>query len=235
MDRLKNPTADQLRIYRRRKRIMQRRRRRQRRLILIAIAAIAVVVILIAAFLSGAFEKRSRTNTLTLDPDGTVIFEEVGRLKDGTELKDFVREQIADYDEKNGDDAVVLRRFANDGEKYYVRTQYRDLSVYSDFTGYETFNGSFSAAKKAGYDLSAGFKTVSRSGDKVSSEDASGDAFRKRKVLIIKEWGISVKVPGTVTGLSSGSGVSYSPKNDTVTIKKQSDSGIAPLTYIFYK
>lgn len=237
MDKRESPTPEQLRLYRRRKKILQKKRR-QRRRALVAVAAVAIVVVVVlVAVLSGSFEKRSNKDMLTLESDGTVVFEENGDMKDAKGLKQFVKSQIMSYNNTNGAESVKLERYARDGDHYYVRTRYKDLSTYSDFTGYEAFDGTVSEAQKAGYDFDSGFKTTTyqKSTDTLTFNDASADAFKEQRVFIIKEWGIKVKIPETVSGVSLAGNVQYDPGSDTVTIAKQSDSGTAPLTYIFYR
>lgn len=236
-ERREEMTPEQIRLYRRRRKILLQKRRRRRRLAILAAAIAIVLVIVLVALLSGAFRKRSSTDLLTIEKDGSAVFEENGDLSSASGLKAFVKEQIDSYNKTNGADAVKLEEYAKDGDHYYVRTNYKNLSTYSDFTGYRAFNGTVSDAKAAGYAFDSGFKTITyqKSTDTTTFNDASADAFKAQKVFIIKEWGISVKVPGTVTGTSLAGNVQYDPGESTVRIKKQSDSGAAPLTYIFYR
>jgi hypothetical protein len=234
MDKRQNPTPEQLRLYRRRKKMLEKRRRQRQRLLLILAAVAIVVVIVVVAFGLGAFEKRSDVNLLTIRADGTIVYEENKEFKDSSGLKKFVKSEIESYNEENGSEDVVLERFAKDGNHCYLRTKYKNLSVYSDFTGYEAYNGKLSDAKAAGYDASGvSFKELSddASGDSL----ASADAFADEKVLVIKEWGVDVKVPGTVTAVSNASYIKKTEDSDTVTINKESDSAAAPLTYIIYR
>ncbi|RRF97078.1 MAG: hypothetical protein DUD27_02240 [Lachnospiraceae bacterium] len=232
MDKRDKVTPEQIRVYRRRKRIIQKKRQRRRRQLITAAVILAAVIVVLFTALSGIFEKRSRSDLLTLSSDGSVIFEENSTMDDAAGLKDFVNKQISSYNSKNGEGSVQLKRFARSGDHYYVRTKYKNMAVYSDFTGYDAYSGTVEGAKEAGYSFGdTSFKSTSSK----ASADASADAFKGQKVLIIKEWGISVKVPGEVTGTSLAENVTCDPKDGTVKIKKQSDSGTALLTYIFYK
>ena len=96
-------------------------------------------------------------------------------MKDAKGLKQFVKSQIMSYNNTNGAESVKLERYARDGDHYYVRTRYKDLSTYSDFTGYEAFDGTVSEAQKAGYDFNSGFKTTTyqKSTDTLTFNDAS--------------------------------------------------------------
>lgn len=234
MDKRENPTPEQLRMYRRRKRMLQKRRRQRQRLLLILAAVALVVVIVVIAIALGAFEKRSGVNLLTIKADGTVIYEENQELKDTSGLKKFVKSEILSFNNTHKAGDVVLERFARDGNHCYLRTRYRDLRVYSDFTGYKAEICKVSETKAFGYDTTGvSFKKLS---DEASGDSfASADAFKDEKVLVIKEWGIDVKVPGTIIAVTDASYVKKTDDSDTVTINKESDSAAAPLTYIIYR
>lgn len=238
MDKRDNPTPEQLRIYRRRRKILQKRQRQRQRLLLIIAAIAIVLIVVVTAVFLGAFEKRSDTNLLTIKADGTVIYEENSKLNNGEGLKKFIKSEILSYNNTHHAEDVILERYARDGNHYYLRTRYKSLKVYSDFTGYKAYNCSVSEAKAAGYDLEGvSFQLLSdsASGDSVVYKDASADAYKDQKILIIKEWGLSVKLPGKVTAVSLASYVKGSKDSDTVTIEEKSDSAAAPITYIIYK
>ena len=238
MDKRKTPTPEQLRLYRQRNKIFRRKRRQRQRLFL-AVAAVAIVVIVVAvAVFLGAFEKRSDGNLLTIKDDGTVIFEENRKIKDNSGLKKFVKSEIQSYNNTHKSEDVVLERFARDGDHFYLRTRYKSLKIYASFTGYKAYTCPVSDAKAAGYDPEGvSFKTLSgtTSGKSFVYMDASADAYKEQKVLVIKEWGIDVKVPGTVTAVSDASYIKGTEDSDTVTIEKESDSATAPLIYIIYR
>lgn len=234
MDKRENPTPEQLRLYRRRKRMLQKRRRQRQRLLLFLAAIAIVVVVIVIAVALGAFEKRSDVNLLTIKANGTVIYEENQELKDTSGLKKFVKSEIQSYNNTNSAEDVVLERFARDGNHCYLRTRYKNLKVYSDFTGYTAEICKVSETKAYGYDTSGvSFKKFSSgaSGDSL----ASADAFKDEKVLVIKEWGTDVKVPGTIIAVSDVSCIKKTDDSDTVTINKESDSAAAPIAYIIYR
>ena len=136
MDKRESPTPEQLRLYRRRKKILQKKRR-QRRRALVAVAAVAIVVVVVlVAVLSGSFEKRSNKDMLTLESDGTVVFEENGDMKNAKGLKQFVKSQIMSYNNTNGADPqsinedLARRDFAVDADA--VARQFDDRAVFGN-------------------------------------------------------------------------------------------------------
>lgn len=199
--------------------------------------AVVVIVIIAVAASKGLFEKRADHNQLTINADGTVVYEEVAKASgDATDIRTFAQKQIDDYNKTEGEETVKLERFATPDDKIYLRTSYKDVSTYTDFTGYELYNGTVSGARKAGYTFDTDFKTATdqKASAKTTYQNASADAFKSKKVIAIKEDGITVKVPGTVLGTSLSGNVSYTLGEDTVTITKLSSDAPAQLTYIFY-
>lgn len=250
---------------RRRKRRREQKLRKKRAVILL-FAVIIVAVIALVLFFLGFFEHRSDVNRLTLKSNGSVIYEEIADMDDGgidpDELKSYIRDQISEYNENTGSKAVRLKRFAVSDGRVYVRTSYESLDVYSDFTGYDAFSGTVSEAVKAGYDFSGYFTSDSKesglykftddapegyvSGDArilgtdgSSSVDDSDGSLVNDNVVIIDGTYCQIRVPGTLTGVSTED----TQKVDDSTISvEQDDTGDdsslsedAPEVYIFYK
>ena len=185
----------------------------------------------------------SRYGTEFSRRDGTVVYEENASLKDdrynAKELKAYVSEQIEAYNNAHEDGDVKLNRYSVKKDKVYVRTTYKNVSVYSDFTGYEVFSGSVADAKKAGYDFSDTYRVMTKKNRLSGTSVVSGDAkiFGGKKapaasarVLIIKE-NTAVKVDGSIYAVSATGSKLIS--EDTVEIAS-GDEDDTLLTYIFY-
>jgi ABC-type lipoprotein release transport system permease subunit len=214
-------TEEELRLRRlKRRREKLRKQRRNRKLLLILLAAIVVVIIFFIAYLRGAFETRASENMLTVEKNGTIIYEEVQPSTDNAkEIKEFAQKQIEAYNQKEGSEDVKLDRFSTDDDHIYLRTSYKDAATYTDFTGYELYVGTVAGAKKAGYDTSdIAVTKVTKSSPK--------------RILVIKEY-TAVNVPGTITGYS-GSGISITAPG-TAEIKKSSTDAPASLVYLLYR
>lgn len=214
-------TEEELRLRRlKRRREQLSRKRRARTAFLAALAIIVVAIIFLIAFLNGAFEKRAGENTLTVEKDGTIVYEEVqSSTDDAKNIKDFAQKQIDAYNKKEGSEDVKLERFSTEDDHIYLRTSYKDAATYTDFTGYELYVGTVAGAKKAGYDTSdIAVTKVTKSSPK--------------KILVIKEY-TAVNVPGTITGYS-GSGISITAPG-TAEIKKSSTDAPASLVYLLYR
>ncbi len=73
-----NMTRDQAMLKNRQARMAILKRRR--RLLIAVMAAAVALVVLFVAFLTGAFDRRAQTTTLTVKPDGSIVFEELSEL-----------------------------------------------------------------------------------------------------------------------------------------------------------
>lgn len=227
-------TEEEYRLRRlRHRRAVLRKKRRERRILLIVTGAALAGAIFFIALANGAFEKRSGENLLTIKEDGTIVYEEIEKTdSDPADVKKFVRSEIEAYNAKNGKNSIRLLRFDAGKESIYLRTLYRDASVYSDFTGYDLFVGKANGARSAGYPADGSYICV-RGGKK---QEASADAFDSERVVAIREWGLTVSVPGQISAYSEDSDVTYqSSEKDRIKINKRSDGTPAGLTYIFYK
>ncbi|MCR4733288.1 MAG: hypothetical protein K5819_08740 [Lachnospiraceae bacterium] len=234
-------SPEELRLLRE-KRHRQIIRRRKRMLFLVILLILIGIGFGIAA-LNGVFEKRSKIDLLTLKPDGTVVYEENASLKDGRynakELKAYVKDQIESYNASHEDGDVKLNRFAAGKDHVYLRTTYKSVAVYSDFTGYEMYSGKVADAKKAGYSFADTYRLQTGkhrlSGNSMVSGDAKILGDKKSpatdaRVLIIKE-NTAVKVDGSIYAVSS-TGTKLLDE-DTVEIAS-GDEDDTLLTYIFY-
>ncbi len=205
--------------------------KRKKQLLKMRLAASAVVVLIaliIILFLRGTFEKKADTSTMTIS--GTeVVYEEVAPIGDTdfSELKDFVKSEIADHE------GVKLLRISKKGDNAYVRTRYKDMTVYSEFTGYEGFMGTVAEAKRAGYAFDTAFSAVS---DGAMGESVKGKKVRENadsKVLIIRENG-RFKVDGNILFVSTESMTVVD--GSTVDIAQaQGEEDATILSYIVYE
>ncbi len=217
--------------FNREKRLKQQKLKRQRQLLRLRLAASAVVVLIaliIILFLKGTFEKKADTSTMTIT-GSEVVYEEVAPIgeADFSELKDFVKSEIEDQE------GVKLLRISKKGDEAYVRTRYKDMTVYSEFTGYEGFLGTVAEAKRAGYDFDTAFSEVKDGamGETVKSKKVRENA--DSKVLIIRENG-RFKVDGNILFVSSESMTVVD--GSTVDIAQaQGEEDATILSYIVYE
>ena len=217
--------------YNRQRRLRQQkiaRQRQLRRIRLLSSGVVVVIAVFIVLAVGGAFEKRAEVSTMTLK-GSEITYEEVAPIgdMDFDELKDFVRSET--------DDAagVKLIRISKKGDTAYVRTRYDDISVYSEFTGYEGFMGTVAEADRAGYDFDTAFTQVS---DGKADGSVKGEAVKKEddlKVLIIRENGRFV-VDGDIAYVSTESTSVVDGSTVDIT-QSEGEEDATVLSYIVYR
>lgn len=211
---------------------------RKRKILLAAIIAIVVIAVaIIICVVTGVFEKKATTSTLTLKDKGTIVSEEVSKLDqkyyDEGELKDYVKSTIKDYTSKAGSSTVKLKKLSVKDDVAYLKTIYKSAEDYTAFTGYELFQGTIVEAQAAGYDFADSFVAV-KDGKKAKTAKAE-DVIAKDdyKVLVIKQ-NVTVKVDGTICYVSDN--CTTVNGTDSVTIAQADGNNDATvLTYIIYK
>lgn len=208
--------------------------RKRRRLLAGGIIAAAAVVCIVLLYACGVFYRKADTDTITFHDNGTVTFEEISSVEDGTDedaLKDYLKDQIRQYNASCGSRDVHLKRFTIRGKKAYVRTEYKDAETYEAFTGYETFSGTVKQAKAAGYTFDSSFVSVKKRKKQksVSSENAMKNT--KNRVAVVRE-NCTVRVSGSIRYISTDSTAVDSSRK--VTVDSGGDTGDSPLVYIIY-
>ncbi len=208
----------------------------RRRIIITAVIAAVVIVaaVLFGMYRNGAWEDRAEVNTLTLNEDGSIVYEEILEIE-GTskkELKSYVEEQIASYNEAAGEEKITLERFASGKTGYYVRMTYSDSAAYADFTGYWLTTGSVQSTINAGITFPEAMVAVEdgEKTDSVTSEDVQKET--SLKLLTIQE-NTTVIVPGTIEYVTDE--CTTIDGENTVTITAvEGDEDAAALTFIVY-
>ena len=217
--------------YNRQNRLKKQRLARQRQLMklrLIFSGIVVVIALVILLFIRGTFEKKAEVSTMTVTGQ-TITYEEVAPIGgfDFSELKSFVREETKDMD------GVHLIRIAKKGDDAYVRTRYDDISVYSDFTGYEGFLGTVSDATRAGYDFDTAFSKVEDGKIAGTAKKKEVTENKDKKVLIIRE-NSRFSVDGDIIFVSTEN-MNMIDKHTVEVTQGEGDEDATVLSYIVYE
>lgn len=182
--RSKAPLSEEdIKRIRAKKRREQKKRalRRRRMLALIVLVIIVGVLCFIIPKIGGLFSglgfKESDVSTLTVDTDGSIIFEEVTELSedyDTGSLKSFAKKSVSEFTPAEGEKVHLDKVSVKDGV-CYVRTRFSSAACYKDFTGYDSFYGTIDGATKAGYKFTTSFYEA------IESEDSDGNIIAKTK------------------------------------------------------
>lgn len=153
---------------------------------------------------------------------------------DEEELKKYVDERVADYQEQHGEDSVSIDKFSVEEGVAKLYINYKGYEEYQDFNEVTLFSGTVPQALAEGFDFNTEFTeikggeaagTVSK--DKITDADA--------KVIILSEK-VDVKVDGTIQYVSSQ--YTTIKAKDTVSIQLPEDAADgeeSTLVYVVYQ
>lgn len=199
--------------------------------VVIIVAIIAIVLAVLNA--NGAFIPIPEKTLLTLNKDGSIVYDDVTVLSDEYDvgsLRDFATEQVNTYNE-SALEKVNLKLVKSDGNKAFVRTEYPSALSYSSFTGYDAFFGTVDQARSGGRAYSFEMPFVDAS-TMAPVEWETVEANGADKVFIIRA-NTTVSVPGTIVYVTSeGTNVSG---NEVSIRSADGNPDAAPLCYIIFK
>lgn len=156
-------------IRAKKRRIQAEKAKRNRRILFGFIVIVFLAIIGVVAYLlNDNLGPMASETTLTLNNDGSIIYEEVVELApeyDASKLKSFAKGEIKKYKPDDGE-YVSLRGVKVNGNQAYIKTEFSSYKAYTDFTGYDTFYGTVSEAKAKGYDVESNVsESVKLTGD----------------------------------------------------------------------
>lgn len=189
------------------RRAMRARERQKRKLMLVGgLAVVLVLVIVLAIFVFGSCGKYDTdTSAVYVQQNGKIISVSVEEFDEDTysksELKDYIKEVIASYNEEKGVTLVVQKDFDVEDDVASLVMEYATTDAFEDFEGVELFAGTIAEAKEAGYAFDVEFASVV---DGVVSEANAGDFLENEeyKVVIIKA-NTKVCIPGEIAYVST--------------------------------
>lgn len=144
------------------------------------------------------------TNTIVIKEDNTVqssIVEDFDKeYYSQEELETFIKEEVTDYNEKNGEDQIKMHSIHVADKKASVVFNYNDIDDYSIFNGISAKLLTTSQALQENSILTLSEFVEVKSGDTVSRETALNN--EDATVLIIQE-PLEIKIDGTILYYSS--------------------------------
>lgn len=139
------------------------------------------------------------TNTIVIKEDNTVqssIVEDFDKeYYNQEELETFIKDEVTDYNEKNGEDQVKMHSIHVANKKASVVFNYNDIDDYSIFNGISAKLLTTSQALQEDSILTLSEFVEVKSGDTVSRETAF--SMEAATVLIIQE-PLEIKIDGTI-------------------------------------
>ncbi|MEE1009805.1 MAG: hypothetical protein UH963_11765 [Agathobacter sp.] len=170
------------------------------------IMANGLVLALCLGLMSGCGKNyEAKQNTVFILDDGKIVSTSVEKFDKDTysedEFKDYVKDQIEDYTDKNGKNSVKMKSLKVEDGNATLTLEYDNALDYSSFDGEELFAGTMAEALANKYDFAEKFAKID--GDNVS--ECSKDDFINEdglKVVVIKG-NVNVKVDGTIVYASA--------------------------------
>jgi len=203
------------------------------------IISISLVCLLITGLLTGCGKSlEADRDTVYVQKKGSVTSAAIADFDkdyyDEEELKKYVDERVADYQEQHGEDSVSIDKFSVEEGVAKLYINYKGYEEYQDFNEVTLFSGTVPQALAEGFDFNTEFTeikggeaagTVSK--DKITDTDA--------KVIILSEK-VDVKVDGTIQYVSSQ--YTTIKAKDTVSIQLPEDAADgeeSTLVYVVYQ
>lgn len=201
--------------------------------------SISLVLIVAAGLLTGCGKSlEADRDTVYIQKKGNVVSAAIADFDkdyyDEEELKKYVDERVADYQEQHGEDSVSIDKFSVEEGVAKLYINYKGYEEYQDFNEVTLFSGTVPQALAEGFDFNTEFTeikggeaagTVSK--DKITDTDA--------KVIILSEK-VDVKVDGTIQYVSSQ--YTTIKAKDTVSIQLPEDAADgeeSTLVYVVYQ
>lgn len=116
------------------------------------------------------------------------------------EFKQYIKDAVSEYNDKNGKKSVVFKKLKVKDKKATLIMEYKTVEDYVKFNGYELFVGTVDEAQKKGYAFEGEF-AVLNDGKAALCENTNFLKDKDNKVVIIKH-GVNVKVSGDVLYVS---------------------------------
>lgn len=125
----------------------------------------------------------------------------------GDELQDMIARSMNEYNAANGDGALNVTEYSDEGGAVKVKLVYRTGADYARYNNVVFFSGSMLDAQIEGYLFSGSFSSVEGSDIKEEGLDASVPLSHKEYQVVISDGDHVIQVPGEVRYVSSGASV----------------------------
>ena len=166
---------------------------------------VLVFLLSVGMFTGCGTSYKADESTVFVLKDGKIVstdvenFDEKTYDKDG--LKEYVKNEIDTYNEKNGKGSVSLKKLDTGEKKATLTIAYRTAEDYQKFNDMELYTGSVAEALAAGYSFDGSFASVKNGKIKACESSAFLDDS-SCKVVVIRG-NTNVKVKGTICYVST--------------------------------
>lgn len=201
--------------------------------------SISLVILVLAGLLTGCGKSlEADRDTVYIQKKGNVVSAAIADFDkdyyDEEELKNYIDERVAEYQEEHGKDSVSVDEFSVEDGVARLFIKYNSCEEYQDFNEVTLFSGTIPQALAEGYNFEEEFTEI-EDGEAAGSTDRETIADLDAKVIILSEK-VDVKVDGTIQYVSSR--YTTIKAKDTVSIQlpeEAEDGEESALVYVIYE
>ena len=200
---------------------------------------ISLAMVVIAGLLTGCGKSlEADRDTVHVQKKGSVTSAAIADFDkdyyDEEELKNYIDERVADYQEEHGKNTVSIDEFSVEDGVAKLFIKYSGCEDYQNFNDVTLFSGTIPQALAEGYSLEEDFTEI-EDGEAAGSVKKDAVADLDAKVIILSEK-VDVKVDGTIQYVSSQ--YTTMKAKDTVSIQlpeEVADGEESTLVYVIYQ
>lgn len=201
--------------------------------------SISLVILVLAGLLTGCGKSlEADRDTVYVQKKGTVVSAAIADFDkdyyDDEELKNYIDERVAEYQEEHGKGSVSIDEFSVEDGVARLFIKYDSCEEYQNFNEVTLFSGTIPQALAEGYNFEEEFTEI-ENGEAAGSADRDAIADLDAKVIILSEK-VDVKVDGTIQYVSSR--YTTMKAKDTVSIQlpeEAEDGEESALVYVIYE
>lgn len=200
---------------------------------------ISLVIIVAAGLLAGCGKSlEADRDTVYIQKKGNVVSAAIADFDkdyyDEEELKNYIEERVADYQEEHGENTVSIDEFSVEDGIARLFIKYSSCEEYQNFNDVTLFSGTIPQALAEGYSFEEDFTEI-EDGEAAGSVKKDAVTDLDAKVIILSEK-VDVKVDGAIRYVSSQ--YTTMKAKDTVSIQlpeEAEDGEESALVYVVYE
>ena len=201
--------------------------------------SISLACLIMAGLLLGCGKSlEADRDTVYVQKKGTVVSAAIADFDkdyyDEEELKNYIDERVADYQEEHGKNTVSIDEFSVEDGVAKLFIKYSGCEDYQNFNDVTLFSGTIPQALAEGYSFEEDFTEI-EDGEAAGSVKKDAVADLDAKVIILSEK-VDVKVDGTIRYVSSRYTTMKAKDTVSIQLPEESEDGEeSALVYVIYE
>lgn len=201
--------------------------------------SISLAMLVIAGLLTGCGKSlEADRDTVYIQKKGNVVSAAIADFDkdyyDEEELKNYIDERVADYQEEHGKNTVSIDEFSVEDGVARLFIKYSGCEDYQNFNEVTLFSGTIPQALAEGYSFEEDFTEI-EDGEAAGSVKKDAVADLDAKVIILSEK-VDVKVDGTIRYVSSKYTTMKAKDTVSIQLPEESEDGEeSALVYVIYE